>query len=597
MSDTDSDLDFESADEETEQELSEKSNVAAHSSANNDAEKNLNEQFSSNVNISVNNSDLIDKNDEVSNETSELISNENSADQQVKSSLFSELAAENTGKCVSNDPQHAKQFNEITDEKAKNSSTSTIENTAESAPNDSQPEKQRVTLRLEKKLKQKHGLPKQISSETEESSFAVTPTQSGGKPSSWGFSSWGTSLLSTAASSVTTFTSQVSQGIGTVLETVENTLGVPPPEELASAQNKPEDTNDSPSETKVSQSAESSNSEKTEENEKSESRPTLLPDVSSWTKVLENTGSKVIMGGLDTLEMIGKKTIDILTEGDPGLRKKRAAFSPNMNLSQLLREAKAAADEKDEPSSEDIDRVHYSQIFDEYQGLVHLEALEMLSRQSQAKIQRLMIKYGKNTEVKNKLEDIQTICENLPSADDLSECEKLENFELELKKYAVQLNLPLNVDNIVKVQRKIDANIKKHSNTTEISEATPEEIYRSAIHSLAEFTSKCIEAFQKVAELILVQSTLEQNLEQCATNLTGMTTVMCLEVDNLSSRYHSCLDSLQSNPENPVQFKAEDITFKVTNLYLEAGHSNKYIQDAYMLLVPVLQLSLLENLQ
>ncbi|XP_035218446.1 protein FAM114A2-like [Stegodyphus dumicola] len=568
MSDTDSDLNFESADEDTEQELSEKSNVAVRPSANNDAEKNLNEQFSSNVNISANNSDLIKK-DEVSNETSALIPNENAADRRVKSSVFSEPAAENTGKCVSNNPQHEKQFNEITNEKAKNTSTSTIENTTESAPNDSQPEKQRVTLRLEKKLKQKHDLPKQISSETEESSSTFTPTQSEGKSSSsWGFSSWGTSLLSTAASSVTTFTSQVSQGIGTVLETVENTLGVPPPEELATAQNK-QDTNDSPSETKVPQSAESSNSEKAEENEKSESRPSLLP---SWTKVLENTGSKVIMGGLDTLEMIGKKTFDILTEGDPGLRKKRAAFSPNMNLSQLLREAKAAADEKDEPSSEDIDRVNYSQIFDEYQGLVHLEALEMLSRQSQAKIQRLMIKYAKNTEVKNKLEEIQTICENLPSADDLSECEKLENFELELKKYkkyAVQLNLPLNVDNIVKVQRKIDADIKKHSNLTEISEATPEEIYRSAIHSLAEFTSKCIEAFQKVAELILVQSTIEQNLEQCATNLTWMTTVMCLEVDNLSSRYHRCLDSLQGNSENPVQFKAEDITFKVTNLYLE----------------------------
>lgn len=42
------------------------------------------------------------------------------------------------------------------------------------------------------------------------------------------------------------------------------------------------------------------------------------------------------MGGLDTLELIGKKTIDIITEGDPGLRKKRAAFADGITLSQVF---------------------------------------------------------------------------------------------------------------------------------------------------------------------------------------------------------------------------------------------------------------------
>lgn len=50
-------------------------------------------------------------------------------------------------------------------------------------------------------------------------------------------------------------------------------------------------------------------------------------------------GSKVISGGLDTLELIGKKTIDILTEGDPGLRNKRNLFSgDDTTLSQVLLE-------------------------------------------------------------------------------------------------------------------------------------------------------------------------------------------------------------------------------------------------------------------
>lgn len=35
-------------------------------------------------------------------------------------------------------------------------------------------------------------------------------------------------------------------------------------------------------------------------------------------------GTKVIAGGLDTLETIGKKTMEVLQDGDPGLAKKRA---------------------------------------------------------------------------------------------------------------------------------------------------------------------------------------------------------------------------------------------------------------------------------
>jgi len=38
---------------------------------------------------------------------------------------------------------------------------------------------------------------------------------------------------------------------------------------------------------------------------------------------------------LDTLETIGKKTMEVLQEGDPGLKKKRALFSGKPVLSQV----------------------------------------------------------------------------------------------------------------------------------------------------------------------------------------------------------------------------------------------------------------------
>ncbi|GFT56637.1 protein FAM114A2 [Nephila pilipes] len=442
-------------------------------------------------------------------------------------------------------------------------------------------EKQRVVLRLEKKLNEKKL--KELPAEREKASdlINILHDENGKKQSSWGFSSWGSSLLSSAASSVSTFSSQVSQGIGTVLETVENTLGAPPPEELAITLN------------------EKKASTKSDENvkEENEERVSLLPDVSSWTKALENTGSKVIMGGLDTLEFIGKKTINILTEGDPGLRNKRAAFSGAANLSEMLRELKARADEQNQQNgSEDIDNVHYSQIFDEKQGLVHLEALEMLSKQSQAKFQRLLMRHSKNSDVKKRLEEIKAICENIPSLDDPSECENFEDFEAVFKKYTLELSLPLNVENIINTQRQINKVICNYENVSEDSESSPKEIFQSGVCSLAEFTAQCIEIFQKVAELILVQSNLETDLEHYATNLTGLTTVMCIEVNNVSSRFHKCLETTAENfLKNGISEKI-DINTLATNLYVEASNSNNYIQDAYQMLVPVLQVRLLDAL-
>lgn len=45
---------------------------------------------------------------------------------------------------------------------------------------------------------------------------------------------------------------------------------------------------------------------------------------------------QVLMGGLDTLEVIGRKAMDVIQEGDPGLHKKRAFLSNKKpNLSQV----------------------------------------------------------------------------------------------------------------------------------------------------------------------------------------------------------------------------------------------------------------------
>lgn len=144
----------------------------------------------------------------------------------------------------------------------------------------------------------------------------------------------------------------------------------------------------------------------------------MISGVSSITKLVESTGSKVMTGGLDTLEAIGKKTMEVLQEGDPGLKKKRAFFMSEPekpNLSQILREAKekAETEEKTIEERELARKVHFESLFDDYQGLVHLEALEMLSKQSNMKIQQHLIELETNdlTCVQETLEEIKELCD------------------------------------------------------------------------------------------------------------------------------------------------------------------------------------------
>jgi len=43
----------------------------------------------------------------------------------------------------------------------------------------------------------------------------------------------------------------------------------------------------------------------------------------------------VITGGLDALEFIGKKTMDVIAEGDPGFKRTKGLMNRNSTLSQV----------------------------------------------------------------------------------------------------------------------------------------------------------------------------------------------------------------------------------------------------------------------
>lgn len=135
--------------------------------------------------------------------------------------------------------------------------------------------------------------------------------------SSWGnWGNWGvSSILSTASLGVTTLTNSVSQGITTVLETG---IGAPDPEELARIDRVEKQKRHS-----ISSSESKEREEQKPKSEKQGSQRTsnvfglgnLVSGVTHITKLVETTGTKVLSGGLDTLEVIGKKTMEVLQEG------------------------------------------------------------------------------------------------------------------------------------------------------------------------------------------------------------------------------------------------------------------------------------------
>lgn len=172
-------------------------------------------------------------------------------------------------------------------------------------------------------------------------------------------------------------------------------------------------------------------------------------------------------GGLDTLEAIGKKTMEVLQEGDPGLKKKRAFFineSDKPNLSQILREAKKKAEnvEKTIEEKQKMRKVHFESLFDDYQGLVHIEALEMLSKQSNIKIQQHLngLDINELNSVQKMLEEVEELCELGEDENNDETYEK--DLKYKLKQAICDLGINITYDKLYEVNNFYTINIYKY---------------------------------------------------------------------------------------------------------------------------------------
>ncbi|XP_040443328.1 protein NOXP20 isoform X1 [Falco naumanni] len=441
----------------------------------------------------------------------------------------------------------------------------------------------------------------------EESSPA---TDSSSKASRWGaWGTWGKSLLSSASATV-------GHGITAVKEKAGTTLGI-------------HNTSSASSETAVPPAAETpiiqaedsldqSSSENTPSSPSSGSRGML----SAFTHAVQNTGKSVLSGGLDALEFIGKTTMNVLAESDPGFKRTKTLMARTVSLSQLLREAKEKEKQRRAQQVTVERTAHYGLLFDEFQGLSHLEALEILSNESEAQIQSYLATLdGEQLEtVKNDLIAIKEIFVPKESDDEVVQAQKVdtgEEFVSMLTELLFELHVAATPDKLNKARKKahewleeasfstpvdteeklkekpgepgeekIEKEDKIDSDKTEVDKnKTVEEIYMLSIESLAEVTARCIEQLHKVAELILHGQEVEKTAQDQAKVLTNLTSAMCNEVSSLSKKFSDSVTAVGSS------MKAEVLNPIINSVLLEGCNSTTYIQDAFQLLLPVLQIS------
>ncbi|XP_074111351.1 protein FAM114A2 [Cotesia typhae] len=381
---------------------------------------------------------------------------------------------------------------------------------------------------------------------------------------SWG--NWGvTTLLNTASVGVSNLTSQVSYGLSVLEESI----------------NAPSTTDHEQKQTLNEKSVE--NTEDSTE-QMSLNFSNLISGVSSITKLVENTGTKVINTGLGTLETIGKKTMEVLQEGDPGLKKKRAFFMNESNkpiLSHILKEAKEKAlnDQKTFEEKEQAKKVHFESLFDDFQGLIHLEALEMLSKQSDMNIQQRLISLNAEEaiSIQETLDEIKELCD----LGDENDHEKNDNDNLEekLKALCADLNIILSFDELFKIRKETQNYITNISQPE--STVSDREIFQNAISNLAQFTAYCMERFHKTAELILIKD--RRSTVNEADALVQLTVLLSQQIGVISNLFCKCLNERAQKSE-----KSND-SVDITTIFLEATNATSYIKEAFQLFIPILQ--------
>lgn len=109
--------------------------------------------------------------------------------------------------------------------------------------------------------------------------------------------------------------------------------------------------------------------------------------------------------------------------------------------------------------------------------------------------------------------------------------------------------------------------------------AEPQEVYEKGLRCLAETCALCITKMHKIAELLLIiehHSTANE-----ADSLVQLTQAFCRHLHGVANKFGGKLNSFE---------KTEDTSSLITSIFVEVFNSSTYVQNAFQLLVPILQI-------
>ncbi|XP_073836622.1 protein FAM114A2 [Musca autumnalis] len=392
---------------------------------------------------------------------------------------------------------------------------------------------------------------------------------------------WGSlfgGVMSTVLNTATELTSTMTHGLDKV-------IGVPDPEEMARINASEE------ARRKAEQQKQQVTRHVTTENENEDERavtPTKAVPVFGLNLVnnVTSLGSKVLNTGLDTLEGIGKKTMNILQENDPLLKnkiKKLGLEKEKCNLTEILKEAKKETEQLEQSMKElNIEKMkaqlRFEVLFENYCGLVHMEALEILSKESQLKIQTL-----KDSVSGKALEDL---LETLNEVKELMEMEDLEGepesedysgeeLSVTLKEAIQDTELKITFDEITNLWS--SALTWFDSEDSKNPEVQP--IFAKAVTSLAETCALEILKLHKIAELLLIQ-----DHHSTANEVDGVVQLckqFCMHLQVVANRFASLLSSHEQQ---------EEAKANITTIFTEMVQARQQIENAFKLFLPIIQI-------
>ncbi|CAF0847718.1 unnamed protein product [Brachionus calyciflorus] len=395
-------------------------------------------------------------------------------------------------------------------------------------------------------------------------------------------------------------TSQLGEGLNTVLNTVEAGIGAPDPYELA---------------------AKVSTQEKTEKEENSNKKDNWSFDSNEteWFSLpkIQNITPSLVNSGLDVLEAVGKKTIGLINDKDPNLQQTRSiltkvpsnlvSMQKQPSLSELLRETKSNDLNKQNDDSfnnrislKKIKEKTFDSLFDELNGKLHMEALEILSREMSVKIEMSLLEKrlsNKKSEQFSELDEnfdaknLDDDCDYLDYLDEsllqsnpirnLDESFNENNFKLVLNNYIENLNIVnIQIDKIQQVLFSFASNIESFENYQEIKEKSME-FFASVSAGIAELCHKAFQSMIRESKFVK-----ESEVILSAQNFLKLLRLFSKTVTLIS-------DYLSKKCKNLKRSQSKELNQIVTDVYLEASNCNTILADSFVLLLPIYKNQLL----